>query len=112
MIVPPPSRPCGAGDGGVDSGQAALRHPERPLRGCFLPDLTRFVVLRRAGPDRQRPVSTIDRRHVDPRAGELSPAWRGFRVQGTPSAPPITIDIKGRRAPIITNIAPSGRRAL
>jgi len=37
----------------ANSDQVALRHPQGSAYGCFLPDLTRFTDLRRAGPDPQ-----------------------------------------------------------
>ena len=38
----------------ASSDPVDLRHPKHSTYGCFLPDLTRFMALRRAGPDRQR----------------------------------------------------------
>ena len=112
MIVPPPSRPCGAGDGGRGLGSGRPASPGAAHLG-LLPSGSDPV--RGAPPRRTRPsTSRVHHRpaSLGPSGGELSPAWRGFRVQGTPSAPPITIDIKGRRAPSITNTATPGRRAL
>ena len=43
---------------GPDSSQACLRHPERSAYRCFLPDLTGFTSLRRAGPSSLRPART------------------------------------------------------
>jgi len=37
-----------------DSSQVSLRHPEESSYRCFLPDLTGFVALCRAGPNHQR----------------------------------------------------------
>jgi len=37
----------------ASSDPVSLRHPKQTVYGCFLPDLTRFAALRRAGPDRQ-----------------------------------------------------------
>lgn len=41
----------------ANSSQACLRRPERAAERCFLPDLTRFTGLRRAGPGSQRPLA-------------------------------------------------------
>ena len=38
----------------ANSGRVALRHPKRSPYRCFLPDLTGFGALRRAGPNPQR----------------------------------------------------------
>jgi len=41
----------------VNSGQASLRRPKMSTYRCFLPDLTGFAALRRAGPNLQRHVA-------------------------------------------------------
>jgi len=56
------------------SGQALLRHPVTTAKGCFLPDLTRFTVPRRAGPGRQHHVSGARPDHARPSGGEFGPA--------------------------------------
>ena len=101
LIVPPPSRPCDAVDGGRGLGSGRPASPGT-VHLELLPsgsDPVRGVPPRRTRPSTSRvhhlPVSR------GPSGGEFSPAWRGFRVQGTPSAPPITIDDKGRRPPTI-----------
>ncbi len=54
----------------ASSDPVDLRHPKQTPYGCFLPDLTRFEALRRAGPDRQhRLTGTV------PREPAL---WQGF----------------------------------
>ena len=79
-----------AGAGPVaGSGRALPRHSRDTAYGCSLPGLTGFTAPGRAGPDHQRCLpgaarSSSGRRRV------LSPACRGFPVQGTPSPPPST----------------------
>ena len=71
------------------SGRAYLRHPEVTAYRCFLPDLTGFTGLRRAGPDLPRRLSPAvpSQSHLE---REFDPACSGFRVQGTASSPSST----------------------
>ena len=61
----------------------------RPTYGCFLPDLTRFMALRRAGPDRQHRLT-----RAVPRTAALgqgfNPAVADCGLQGTASSPSST----------------------
>ncbi len=65
----------------ASSDPATLRHPELSTYGCFLPDLTRFVVLRRAGPDHQRRFAKAVPGETTPQTG-IEPRWSGLRVTG------------------------------
>ncbi len=69
------------------SGRAGPRHPGNPAYGCSLPGLTRFTGSRRVGPDLHCPSG---RPFPDLRSlrWEFSPAYGGFRVQGTADPPP------------------------
>ena len=71
------------------SGQDPLRHSRSAAYGCSLPGLTGFTVPSRAGPDHQRCFPGAARSRKG-RKRVLSPASRGFPVQGTPGPPPST----------------------
>ena len=62
-------------------------------------------MFRRAGPNRQHHVSTLRPASRCPSGGEFGPACRGFRVQGTPSAPPSTIVGKATEGGPIERVA-------
>lgn len=77
------------------SGREPLRHSRRAAYGCSLPGLTGFTVPSRAGPDHQRCFPGAARSRKG-RKRVLSPASRGFPVQGTPGPPPSTAVIRIR----------------
>ncbi len=70
-----------------DSGQETLRHPELSTYRCFLPDLTGFIALCRAGPGLQRRAGTAVSRGIGSRMG-IQLRCSGLRIQGTASSPP------------------------
>ena len=59
-----------------DSDQVALRHPKVTTYRCFLPDLTGFVGLRRAGPNPQRRTARQSQR-AQSLEGEFGPSKAG-----------------------------------
>ena len=69
----------------VGSGQEALRHPELSIYRCFLPDLTGFIALCRAGPGLQHPPTERYARIKDLEQ-EFSPARAdcGYRAPLVP----------------------------
>jgi hypothetical protein len=71
-----------------DSGQVTLRHPKESSYRCFLPDLTGFAALRRAGPNHPR------------RAGETDSARLVLEVDFDPA-----IADCGYRAPLAPRLA-------
>jgi hypothetical protein len=73
----------------VGSNQVTLRRPEVTTYRCFLPDLTGFVGLCRAGPGLQRHFSPAVSRSSEPQEGFRS-RYSGLRVQGTASSPSST----------------------
>ena len=99
-----------AGAGPVaGSGRALPRHSRDTAYGCSLPGLTGFTAPGRAGPDHQRCLpgaarSSSGRRRV------LSPACRGFPVQGTPSPPPSTASQRIAAARLLPTLRPGARR--
>ncbi len=80
--------PCTAGaDPAAGSGRALPRRTWYTAYGCCLPALTGFTAPSRAGPDHQH-CSPGAARSSTSRRRSISPAYRGFPVQGTPSPPP------------------------
>ena len=73
----------------ASSDRATLRHPERTIYRCFLPDLTGFMGLCRAGPESSTPLARGRLGSDGPGEG-IQPRCSGLRVQGTASSPPST----------------------
>ncbi len=97
MAAPPPwtdERPPLSPAAG--SGPATLRHSRDTAYGCSLPGLTGFTAPGRAGPDHQRCLPRAARSLIG-RGRLISPAYRGFPVQGTPTPPP---SAAGARLPV------------
>jgi hypothetical protein len=77
------------------SGRALPRHSRYTAYGCSLPGLTGFTAPGRAGPDHPHCLPGAAR-SLRSRRRVISPAYRGFPVQGTPSPPPSTASRRRR----------------
>src|SRR4029079_14627731 len=89
----------------ASSGPVALRHPKLTTYRCFLPDLTGFVALRRAGPGPQRRSAQPVPRYANLER-EFSPAIAacGYRA---PLAPRLARPTPSYHAPLPRQAKPT-----
>ena len=90
-----PSIPSAGVSNGSDSSQVVPRRPKITAYRCFLPNLTGFTALRRAGPNSQHQKPPTEAAGTGPQGG-IQPRYSGLRVQGTAISPPSTTSIHTR----------------
>jgi hypothetical protein len=84
----------------ASSDPVDLRHPKHSTYGCFLPDLTRFIALRRAGPGRQRRLARTVPRDTTLEQG-FNPAIAdcGYRAPLAPRLARPEVTVRDRSPP-------------